>query len=38
MLFEIKKTPVTVGGFGVPYALLTKAHDPPVTGVSYEKK
>jgi len=28
-----KKTPVTVGGFGMPFAPLTKAQYPPVTGV-----
>ena len=28
-----KKTPVTVGGFELPFAPFTKAQNPPVTGV-----
>jgi len=28
-----KKTPVTVGGFELPFALETNTQNPPVTGV-----
>ena len=33
-----KKTPVTVGGFGMPFALHLKAQNPPVTGVLIVKR
>jgi len=34
VVVENKKTPVTVGGVGMPFAPNLKAQDPPVTGVS----
>jgi hypothetical protein len=33
-----KKTPVTVGGFGMPFAPNLKAQYPPVTGVLFKEK
>jgi len=34
--FGNKKTPVTVGGVGMPFAPKVKAQYPPVTGVLVE--
>jgi hypothetical protein len=33
IVFANKKTPVTVGGFGLPLRRNEKSADPPVTGV-----